>query len=179
MDVARGLGADKVIIDATGIGGAIEQDIRRACIDDSIHFIGFVFTGGPKGTKTQMYRDYQSFIQQGRVKVPNPKLLNKDDAKVINKWTREHFDLEYTMDAAQKTERISAPSNKHDDYCDSSAMGIHATLSMLPSQVTFASASVNRTRRVERAERPNHPGSHIFATTRLTNQLNNTSYNHL
>ena len=97
MDVARALGADKVIIDATGIGGAIEQDIRRACIDDSIHFIGFVFTGGPKGTKTQMYRDYQSYLQQGRVRVPDPKNLPKDTAKYVNKWIREHIDLEYTM----------------------------------------------------------------------------------
>ena len=179
MDVALGLGADRVIIDATGIGGAIEQDIRRGCVDNGIHFIGFVFTGGPKGTKTQMYRDYQSFIQQGRVKVPNPQLLHKDDAKVINKWTREHFDLEYTMDAAQKTEKISAPNNKHDDYCDSSAMGIHATLSMLPSQGTFASASVNRPTRAPRMERANHSGSPLFATTRRRNQLNKPSYTNL
>ena len=107
MDVARSLGADKVIIDATGIGGAIEQDIRRACIDDSIHFIGFVFTGGPKGTKTQMYRDYQSYLQQGRVRVPNPKDLPKAEAKCVTKWLREHIDLEYTMDAANKTENSS------------------------------------------------------------------------
>ena len=61
IDVANALGADKLIVDCTGIGGAIEQDLRLACINSTpqIHFIGFVFTGGPKGTKTQMYRDYQ------------------------------------------------------------------------------------------------------------------------
>ena len=83
------------------------------------------------------------------------------------------------MDAAQKTEKISAPNNKHDDYCDSSAMGIHATLSMLPSQGTFASASVNRPTRAPRMERANHSGSPLFATTRRRNQLNKPSYTNL
>ena len=46
------------------------------------------------------------------------------------------------MDAANKTERISAPDGKHDDYCDSSVMAIHAALSMLPSEGTFASVSI-------------------------------------
>ena len=30
-------------------------------------------------------------------------------AKLDNKWTKEHIDLEYTMDAANKTEKIAAP----------------------------------------------------------------------
>jgi hypothetical protein len=180
MDVARALGADKVIIDATGIGGAIEQDIRRACIDDSIHFIGFVFTGGPKGTKTQMYRDYQSYLQQGRVRVPDPKNLPKDTAKYVNKWIREHIDLEYTMDAANKTEKIAAPSGKHDDYCDSSAMGIHATLSMLPSSGTFGSSNVssNNTRR-QSASRSGYTGHGIFNTRRRNSRLNKPSLSNL
>ena len=176
MDVARGLGADKVIIDATGIGGAIEQDIRRACIDDSIHFIGFVFTGGPKGTKTQMYRDYQSYLQQGRVRVPNPKDLPKEQAKCVNKWIREHIDLQYVMDAANKTEKISAPSGKHDDYCDSSAMGIHATLSMLPSSGTFGSS--NNTRRNTQT-RSGYTSHGIFNTRRRNNRLNKPSLSNL
>ena len=179
MDVALALSADRVIIDATGIGGAIEQDIRRGCVDAGIHFIGFVFTGGPKGTKTQMYRDYQSFIQQGRVKVPNPQQLNRDDAKLINKWTREHFDLQYVMDAANKTEKISAPNNKHDDYCDSSAMGIHATLSMLPAQGTFASTSISRPTSGLRQQQATHSGSPLFATTRRGNRLNKPGYSNL
>ena len=132
MDVTNQLGASRLIVDCTGIGGAVEQDLRMACIDAGVHFVPFVFTGGPKGTKTQMYRDFVSYIQQGRVRVPNPDNLSGEESKIIHKWTKEHIDLEYTMDVANKTEKIAAPSGKHDDYCDSSAMGIHATLSMLP-----------------------------------------------
>ena len=60
----------------------------------------------------------------------------------MRKWLREHIDLEYVMDIANKTEKISAPDTKHDDYCDSSVMGIHAALSMLPAEGSFASVSV-------------------------------------
>mgnify|MGYP001024961366 FL=1 len=63
---------------------------------------------------------------------------------MVNKWIREHVDLEYVMDAANKTERISAPTGKHDDYCDSSVMGVHATLTMAPASATFVSASLNK-----------------------------------
>ncbi len=91
-----------------------------------------------------MYRDFVSYIQQGRVKVPNPDNLEPHEAKLIHKWTREHIELEYTMDASQKTEKIAAPSGKHDDYCDSSAMGIHATLSMLPMSGNFGQSIVSR-----------------------------------
>ena len=142
IDVAKSFNANRLIVDATGIGGAIEQDLRMACIPDSIHFIGFVFTGGPKGTKTQVYRDYVSYVQQGQVKVPNYKKLPPDEAKLVRKWLREHIDLEYVMDIANKTEKISAPDTKHDDYCDSSVMAIHAALSMLPAEGSFASVSV-------------------------------------
>ena len=176
MDVARALGADKVIIDATGIGGAIEQDIRRAGVDDSIHFIGFVFTGGPRGTKTQMYRDFVSYIQQGKVRVPNPEHLKGNEAKMIHKWTREHIDLEYTMDVANKTEKIAAPSGRHDDYCDSSAMAIHATLSMLPMTGNFGksivSSPVNKTRDIGRQR---HSVGPLFTTTRRKVSLNKQS----
>ena len=146
MDIARGFSVGQVIIDATGIGGAIEQDIRIACINSvpQIHFIPFIFTGGPRGTKTQVFRDYVSFIQQLKVKVPNPEPLDMVSRKVINKWFREHVDLQYVMDAANKTERISAPDTKHDDYCDSSVLGIHATLAMLPGTATVASANTGQ-----------------------------------
>tara|TARA_R100001244_G_scaffold94243_1_gene70791 strand:+ start:581 stop:2113 length:1533 start_codon:yes stop_codon:yes gene_type:complete len=147
MDVAYGLGADRVIIDATGIGSAIEQDLRVACINAGMHFIPFVFTGGPKGSKTQAYRDYQSYIQQERVKIPNPNKLDGGmAAKFVNKWIREHIELQYVMDAANKTERIAAPDGKHDDYCDSSMIGLHATLTMLPASAggTFGSATASR-----------------------------------
>ena len=146
MDVALGLGADRVIIDATGIGSAIEQDLRVACINAGIHFIPFVFTGGPKGSKTQAYRDYQSYIQQERVKIPNPAGLEGLAAKGVNKWIREHIELQYVMDAANKTERIAAPTGKHDDYCDSSMIGLHATLTMLPASAggSFGSSSVSK-----------------------------------
>jgi hypothetical protein len=144
IDTARDFGAERVIIDATGIGGAIEQDIRVACVELGIYFIPFIFTGGPKGTKTQGYRDYVSYIQQGIIKIPDPEGLPPEEAKLVYKWIREHVDLEYVMDAANKTERISAPSGKHDDYCDSSVMGVHATLTMAPASATFVSASLNR-----------------------------------
>ena len=48
-------------------------------------------------------------MQQLKIKVPNPEPLDMVSRKVINKWFREHVDLEYVMDAANKTERISAP----------------------------------------------------------------------
>ena len=146
IDVAKSFNADRLIVDATGIGGAIEQDLRMACIPDSIHFIGFVFTGGPKGTKTQVYRDYVSYIQKGQVKVPDFKKLPENESKLVRKWLREHTDLEYVMDISNKTEKISAPDTKHDDYCDSSVMGIHAALSMLPAEGSFASVSVENKR---------------------------------
>ncbi len=144
MDITTQLRASRLIVDCTGIGGAVEQDLRMACLDANIHFVPFVFTGGPKGTKTQMYRDFVSYIQQGRVKIPNPENLQPDLAKLVNKWVKEHIELEYTMDAANKTEKIAAPNGKHDDYCDSSAMGIHATLSMLPMTGNFGSSIVSQ-----------------------------------
>ena len=69
------------------------------------------------------------------------------------KWYAEHRDLEYTMDAANKTERIAAPDGKHDDYCDSSVMGIHATLSILPGSATFTSTNRGGGRRFQKASR--------------------------
>jgi DNA-binding XRE family transcriptional regulator len=168
-DTATDFGAERIIIDATGIGGAIEQDIRKSCYDEGIHFIPFVFTGGPKGTKTQAYRDYVSYIQQGIVKIPHPKDLDTNDAKLVNKWIREHCELEYVMDAAQKTERIAAPDGKHDDYCDSSVMGIHACLSMSPASATFASANMSgNTRR----NSVNSSIPSVFRTGKRGNTLN-------
>lgn len=172
MDVTNQLGADRLIVDCTGIGGAVEQDLRLACLDGGVHFVPFVFTGGPKGTKTQMYRDFVSYIQQGRVRVPNPKNLTPDTAKLVNKWIKEHIDLEYTMDTANKTEKISAPTGKHDDYCDSSAMGIHATLSMLPMSGNFGQSIVSRpiNRRMNQGRR--YTSSPLFAKVSRKHQLN-------
>ena len=180
MDVANALGADKLIVDCTGIGGAIEQDLRLASINSTpqIHFIGFVFTGGPKGTKTQMYRDYQSYIQQQRVVVPKPDNLPPNQARLINKWIREHFDLQYTMDASQKTERIAAPDGKHDDYCDSSAMGIHATLSMLPGSGSFGQVDLKQgaTQRINRSMSGKVSGRALFTTRQRQVRLNKHRY---
>lgn len=166
MDIARNFGVGRVIIDATGIGGAIEQDLRIACINSvpQIHFIPFVFTGGPRGTKTQVFRDYVSFIQQGKVKIPNPENLDIPGQKIINKWFREHVDLQYVMDAANKTERISAPDGKHDDYCDSSVLGIHATLAMLPGSATVAPSRENSARRNLTSNIGRHSGASLFRT---------------
>ena len=176
MDVTTKLGASRLIVDCTGIGGAVEQDLRLACLDAGVHFVPFVFTGGPRGTKTQMYRDFVSYIQQGKVRVPNPEHLKGNEAKMIHKWTREHIDLEYTMDVANKTEKIAAPSGRHDDYCDSSAMAIHATLSMLPMTGNFGksivSSPVNKTRDIGRQR---HSVGPLFTTTRRKVSLNKQS----
>jgi len=172
MDITTQLGASRLIVDCTGIGGAVEQDLRLACLDVGVHFVAFVFTGGPKGTKTQMYRDFVSYIQQGRIKVPNPDNLEPNDAKLIHKWTREHIELEYTMDAAQKTEKIAAPTGKHDDYCDSSAMGVHATLSMLPMSGNFGQSIVSRPINKNYNNRSQHSKGPLFATTRRKVSLN-------
>ena len=175
MDVTNQLGASRLIVDCTGIGGAVEQDLRLACLDSGVHFVPFVFTGGPKGTKTQMYRDFISYIQQNRVKVPNPENLEPDMAKLIHKWTKEHIELEYTMDAANKTEKIAAPNGKHDDYCDSSAMGIHATLSMLPMSGNFGQSIVSRPINKNMPNRGNHSNSPLFTTSRHKVTLNKQS----
>ena len=173
MDVTNQLGANRLIVDCTGIGGAVEQDLRLACLDAGVHFVPFIFTGGPKGTKTQMYRDFVSYVQQGRVKVPNPEHLPPDMAKLIHKWTKEHIDLEYTMDAANKTEKIAAPSGRHDDYCDSSAMGIHATLSMLPMTGNFGQSVISRPiNKTQNLGRPQHSTGPIFATGHRKHTLN-------
>jgi len=180
MDVASALGADKLIVDCTGIGGAIEQDLRLASINATpqIHFIAFIFTGGPRGSKTQMYRDYQSYIQQGRVIVPNPENLKPHEARLINKWIREHFDLQYTMDATNKTEKIAAPTGKHDDYCDSSAMGIHATLSMLPGSGSFGQVDLKQgaTQRINRSMTGKVSGRALFTTRQRNVRLNKHRY---
>ena len=176
MDVTNQLGASRLIVDCTGIGGAVEQDLRLACLDAGVHFVPFVFTGGPKGTKTQMYRDFASYVQQGRVRVPNPDNLDSNDAKLIHKWTKEHIDLEYVMDAAQKTEKISAPTGKHDDYCDSSAMALHATLSMLPMTGNFGqtiiSTPINKASQIGRR---NYSTGPLFSTTQRKVKLNKHS----
>ena len=170
MDAAHDYGADRVIIDATGIGGAIEQEIKLACISSTpqIQFIPFIFTGGPRGSKTQIYRDYVSYVQQGQVRVPHPDGLEPKDAKIVNKWLREHMDLQYTMDAANKTEKIAAPTGKHDDYCDSSAEALHAALSMLPPSASFASVSIQQTGTTRRTE----PARGLFTTTRRSQKVN-------
>jgi hypothetical protein len=166
IDVCTMLRADKLIVDCTGIGGAIEQDLRLDCINSSpqIHFLPFVFTGGPRGSKTQIYRDYVSYVQQDRIKVPNPENLPAPIKRVVMKWYAEHRDLEYTMDAANKTEKIAAPDGKHDDYCDSSVMGIHATLSMLPASASFTSTNRGGPRRFHKQPRT-YGKSGIFTTS--------------
>jgi hypothetical protein len=166
MDVTNQLGANRLIVDCTGIGGAVEHDLRMACLDSDVHFVPFVFTGGPRGTKTQMYRDFQSYVQQSRVKVPNPEGLEPNDAKLMHKWTREHIDLEYTMDAANKTEKISAPSGRHDDYCDSSAMALHATLSMLPMSGNFGRSIVSTPINKPHQARAGQHSTQVLFTTR-------------
>ena len=176
MDVSNNLGATRLIVDCTGIGGAIEQDLRIACMNSKpqIHFLPFIFTGGPRGTKTQVYRDYQSFIQQRIVKIPDPKNLPAHQQRLMNKWFREHVDLQYVMDAANKTEKISAPDGKHDDYCDSSVMGLHATLSMLPGTASVAGnrKAGGRPMRILNQNRGGYTKGTLFTTKPRTPRLN-------
>jgi len=171
MDIADDYNAARVIIDATGIGGAIEQDIRMACAARSIHFFPFVFTGGPRGTKTQVYRDYASYIQKGQVRTPNPNGLPADQKRLMERWLRQHIDLEYVMDTANKTERISAPDTKHDDFCDSCVIAIHATLSMLPASGTFTSVSVNKPINTQHSSSKWSRDSGLFTTKMRKNRI--------
>jgi len=170
MDIARGFGADRLIIDATGMGGAIEQDIRVASIESGIQFIPFIFTGGAKGSKTQVYRDMVSYLQKQQVIIPDPKDLPANEAKLVNKWYREHVDLEYVMDAANKTEKISAPSGKHDDYCDSTAIALHGALSMLPISGNFSSVSIP-TKRSFKSKSKGWTGKGLYTSRRGNNLL--------
>jgi hypothetical protein len=169
----RDFGASRLIIDATGIGGAIEQEMRLACIQHKpqIHFTPFIFTGGPKGTKTQVYRDMVSYIQKGMVKVPDPKGLPPNEAKLVNKWLREHIDLEYVMDAAQKTEKIAAPEGKHDDYCDSTVIALHAALGMLPPESSFSSVSLNTPTRTTTETFKSYSSTPLFTKSRSRRPL--------
>ena len=75
--------------------------------------------------------------------IPITKDLPADEAKLVNKWLKEHIDLEYVMDTSQKTEKIAAPDGKHDDYCDSTVIALHAALGMLPPESSFSSVSLN------------------------------------
>ena len=174
MDVARGFDAARLIIDATGMGGAIEQDIRVASIESGIQFIPFIFTGGARGSKTQVYRDMVSYLQKNQVIVPDPKDLPPEQAKLVNKWYREHVDLEYVMDAADKTEKISAPTGKHDDYCDSTAMALHGALAMLPLSGTFAAVSMPTKRNAQQSG-AGWTGQGVFTSRRSKNTLNKHS----
>ena len=93
-------------------------------------------------------------------------------AKLIHKWTREHIDLEFTMDAANKTEKISAPSGKHDDYCDSSAMALHATLSMLPMSGNFGQSIISSPINKQNYSGGNHSSQKLFTTRQRKVTLN-------
>jgi len=112
-----------------------------------------------------------SYFQKDQVLVPDPKNLPPEQAKLVNKWYREHVDLEYTMDAANKTEKIAAPSGKHDDYCDSTAIALHAALSMLPVSGNFASVSVPTKRRVNKSGR-GWSGQGLYTSRRGSNSIN-------
>jgi len=173
INVCRVLRADKLIVDCTGIGGAIEQDLRIECINSSpqINFVPFIFTGGPRGSKTQIYRDYVSYVQQKRIKVPTPENLLPHQKRLVLKWYAEHRDLEYVMDASNKTEKISAPTGKHDDYCDSSVMAIHGTLSVLPGSAIFTSTNRGSSRSLSPQQKTYSQGS-LFTTRTRNHRIN-------
>jgi hypothetical protein len=143
MEVAYAFNAVRVVLDATGIGGAFETELRMDCVAASIQFIPFIFTGGTRGSKGQVYRDFVSFLQQDKIKLPDPELQAGEAAKLMAKWYRQHCEIEYVMDTTNKTEKIAAPKGKHDDYCDSAVLGIHGALSMLPGETNFSNISLS------------------------------------
>jgi len=163
MEVAKSFDAVRVVLDATGIGGAFETELRMECITSSIQFIPFIFTGGVRGSKGQVYRDFVSFLQQDKIKLPDLEFQQTETAKVMAKWYRQHCEIEYVMDATNKTEKISAPKGKFDDYCDSSVLGIHGALSMLPGEASFSNVTISAP--VGRG--PTSPAR--FATTKSAN----------
>jgi len=78
------------------------------------------------------------------------------------------------MDAANKTEKIAAPDNKHDDYCDSSVLAIHATLTMLPGAASVGGASKgpSRVMRDLNSSRGGYTKSTLFTTKQRKVRLN-------
>ena len=84
------------------------------------------------------------------------------------------------MDVANKTEKIAAPSGKHDDYCDSSVIGIHATLSMLPSGGTFGGSKVSQSTpkmNPSTRTRQGYSGTGLFTTKQRRNTLRKPGLN--
>ena len=75
------------------------------------------------------------------------------------------------MDVSNKTEKIAAPANKHDDYCDSSVMGIHATLSILPGSATFTSTQRGGSRRFH-SQPKGYGKTGLLTTSARRNRLN-------
>ena len=78
------------------------------------------------------------------------------------------------MDAADKTEKISAPTGKHDDYCDSTAMALHGALAMLPLSGTFAAVSMPTKRNAQQSG-AGWTGQGVFTSRRSKNTLNKHS----
>jgi hypothetical protein len=95
-----------------------------------------------------------------------------NEAKLVNKWISEHIALEYVMDAAQKTEKISAPDGKHDDYCDSTVIALHAALGMLPPESSFSSVTLNTPTRAVPTKSNNYATGGIFAKTSSRRVIN-------
>ena len=69
------------------------------------------------------------------------------------------------MDASQKTEKISAPDGKHDDYCDSTVIALHAALGMLPPESSFSSVSLNSPSRRVAGKQSKTLNGGLFAKT--------------
>ena len=59
---------------------------------------------------------------------------------------------------------VSLGDGKHDDYCDSSVIGIHATLAMLPGTATVASTGGEAASRQLTSNIGRHSGASLFRT---------------
>jgi hypothetical protein len=75
------------------------------------------------------------------------------------------------MDAANKTEKIAAPEGKHDDYCDSSVIALHASLAMLPTGSSFASVNIQQ----QGQRRRDNTKRTLFAKTRRSKGINRST----
>ena len=76
------------------------------------------------------------------------------------------------MDAAQKTEKIAAPDGKHDDYCDSTVIALHAALGMLPPESSFSSVSLNTPTRNVTGKSTSRSKMGLFAKTARRTRIN-------
>lgn len=96
----------KVIIDATGVGDVIVEDIRNS----GVQVEGFIFSNQ---TKTNLIQNLQTAFQQGTISIPN-------DAQLIEEL--EAYQLSYDEDTRKY--KYGAPEGLHDDLVIALALAL-------------------------------------------------------